>query len=290
MILINGKSPKITLFPDGTKLIRSEMIAKIDTARITWKYDSDEELFQLQCIVDALRSRGCKSLELIMPYIPNARMDRIKSEDEVFTLKTFANIINNMNFETVTVLDAHSYVSEALLNNVIVQAPTNFIFSAMADISVDRRDIVLFFPDEGAMKRYSPIANELNVPYVFGMKRRDWRTGQILGLDVLGQTELLPGKSVLIVDDICSKGGTFFHSAKALKQFDVKDIYLYVSHCENAMREGDMIKSGLIKRVYTTDSIYRKVDAWQYKDENATATLPVVKTIKEADVLTIFSY
>lgn len=290
MILINGKSPKITLFPDGTKLIRSEMIAKIDTARITWKYDSDEELFQLQCIVDALRSRGCKSLELIMPYIPNARMDRIKSEDEVFTLKTFANIINNMNFETVTVLDAHSYVSEALLNNVIVQAPTNFIFSAMADISVDRRDIVLFFPDEGAMKRYSPIANELNVPYVFGMKRRDWRTGQILGLDVLGQTELLPGKSILIVDDICSKGGTFFHSAKALKQFDVKDIYLYVSHCENAMREGDMIKSGLIKHVYTTDSIYRKVGAWQYKDENETATLPVIKTIKEADVLTIFSY
>ena len=94
MILINGKSPKITLFPDGTKLIRSEMITKIDTAIITWKYDSDEELFQLQCIVDALRSRGCKSLELIMPYIPNARMDRIKSEDEVFTLKTFANIIN----------------------------------------------------------------------------------------------------------------------------------------------------------------------------------------------------
>lgn len=290
MILINGKSPKITLFPDGTKLIRSEMITKIDTAIITWKYDSDEELFQLQCIVDALRSLGCKSLKLIMPYIPNARMDRIKSEDEVFTLKTFANIINNMNFETVTVLDAHSYVSEALLNNVIVQTPTNFIFSAIADISIDKSDIVLFFPDEGAMKRYSPIANELNVPYVFGMKKRDWRTGQILGLDILGQTELLPGKNILIVDDICSKGGTFFHSAKSLKQFNVKDIYLYISHCENTMREGDMIKSGLIKHIYTTDSIYREVGIWQYKDENTTNQLPVIKTIKESDVLTIFSY
>ena len=89
------------------------------------------------------------------------------------------------------------------------------------------------------------------------MKNRDWKTGQIKSLSVLGETDDIAGKDVLIIDDICSKGGTFYHSAKALKDLGVNDIYLYVSHLENAVHEGDMIKSGLIKQIFTTNSIYR---------------------------------
>ena len=61
-----------------------------------------------------------------------------------------------------------------------------------------------------------------------------------------------------IIDDICSRGGTFYHSAKKLKEHGANDIYLYVSHCENTILEGDLLKGDLIKRVYTTDSIFIK--------------------------------
>ena len=90
------------------------------------------------------------------------------------------------------------------------------------------------------------------------MKQRDWRTGKIQGLTLLGETEKVKGKNVLIIDDICSRGGTFYHSAKLLKDNLVKDVFLYVSHCENTVLEGDLPDSGLIKKIYTTDSIYRK--------------------------------
>ena len=63
---------------------------------------------------------------------------------------------------------------------------------------------------------------------------------------------------VLIVDDICSKGGTFYHSAKKLKALGAKNIYLYITHCENTILEGDLINSGLIKEIYTTDTIFTK--------------------------------
>ena len=42
-----------------------------------------------------------------MPYIPNARQDRVKGPEDVFTLKYFANVINALGFRTVTVLDPH---------------------------------------------------------------------------------------------------------------------------------------------------------------------------------------
>ena len=63
---------------------------------------------------------------------------------------------------------------------------------------------------------------------------------------------------MLIIDDICSKGGTFYHSAKKLKELGAKNIYLYISHCENTILQGDLLTSGLIERVFTTDSIFTK--------------------------------
>ena len=66
------------------------------------------------------------------------------------------------------------------------------------------------------------------------------------------------GKDILIVDDICSKGGTFFYTAKALKDAGANRIFLYVTHCENTVLDGEMIKSGLIDKIYTTNSIFTK--------------------------------
>lgn len=105
------------------------------------------------------------------------------------------------------------------------------------------------------MKRYSEI---IPLPYAFGIKKRDWETGQIQGLDVAGSVHKIEDSKILIIDDICSRGGTFYHSAKKLKELGAKEIYLYVSHCENTILEGELLTSGLIEKVYTTNSIFTK--------------------------------
>ena len=115
----------------------------------------------------------------------------------------------------------------------------------------------MFYPDEGAMKRYSAM---FDAPYAFGIKKRDWATGEIRGLEVSGQKELVAGSTILIVDDICSRGGTFYHSAKALKELGSGKIYLYISHCENTILEGEILKDNFIERVYTTNSIFTKTN------------------------------
>jgi ribose-phosphate diphosphokinase len=254
MIRINDKKIDMKHFPDGTMLIK--YLADNESTKITWLYDNDEEYMGIFFLVKHLRTHGVKKIELFMPYIPNARMDRVQNSDEVFTLKYFAQFINYLKFDTVEVLDPHSNVSTALIDNISVIEPTDIILNLLETVNSDGNTI-LFFPDEGAMKRYYHIASKCDIPYVFGMKNRDWRSGEILGLEVLGETDVVPGKNILIIDDICSRGGTFLHSAKALKDMGAADIDLYVSHLENAVWEGDMIKSGLIRNVYTTNSIYR---------------------------------
>ena len=253
MITCNGKQVNLNHFPDGTLLIK-ELTPQTEKVVLTWLYENNEEMVALYFLTNHLKAKGVTNMELNMPYIPNARQDRVKAPEDVFTLKYFAQMINSLGFSKVTVLDPHSYVSEALIDNICIKTPKDNVEKVL-DIISQGEEVLLFYPDEGAMKRYSAMSDK---PYVFGMKKRDWATGQIQGLEVQGQTELIEGSTVLIVDDICSRGGTFYHSAKALKALGAKKIYLYISHCENSILEGELLTSGLIEKVFTTNSIFAK--------------------------------
>ncbi len=263
MIKYNGKQVDLNHFPDGALLMK-EVVVETEKAILTWLYENNEELVALCFLTKHLQSKGIKDIELQLPYIPNARQDRVKVPEDIFTLKYFAQMINSLEFSKVTVLDPHSYVSEALLDHINVQTPQKYVQKVLEKINDNH--VLVFYPDEGAMKRYSVMFDR---PYVFGMKKRDWTTGEIRGLEVAGQTDLIQGSTVLIVDDICSKGGTFYYSAKALKKMGAKKVYLYVSHCENTVLEGEVLTSGLIERVYTTDSIFteknEKIEVFNYE-------------------------
>lgn len=255
MIKINSGKVDVTHFPDGTQCIKfPEDITVSEFNTISWFYDSEEELFTLISAVDYInRVVGDKDLLMLkIPYLPNARMDRIKNQSENFSLKVFANIINSLKFDIVSVYNVHSNVSEALINNIRPQLPE---YDVRKSIELYKPDVI-FFPDEGACKRYSDLKSvkESGLPVAFGIKKRDWKTGKILGLDVVTDTDLTD-KRVLIVDDICSAGGTFKFSAMKLKEMGAKDVALYVSHCEDNIQNGDLLKTDLISKIYTTDSI-----------------------------------
>lgn len=259
MIKLNGEIVNINHFPDGTLLLKEESAWCGGGAhKIEWYYESNEELVALFFLTKHLRNYDNTSkINLSLPYIPNARQDRVKTTEDVFTLKYFADIINYLNFNQVQVLDPHSSVSEALIDNIVVCNPKNYIEKTLGRIEsqYNYEQVLAFYPDEGAMKRYSGL---LDRPYAFGIKKRDWETGKIEGLDVAGCVDEIKDRVILIVDDICSKGGTFYHSAKKLKELGAKEIYLYITHCENTILEGELLTSGLIEKVYTTNSIFTK--------------------------------
>ena len=247
----NEKKVELNHFPDGTLLIK-EIAEETKDAVLRWQFETNEEMVALYFLTKHLQAKGVKRMVLELPYIPNARQDRVKNAEDVFTLKYFAEFVNSLGFAEVVVLDPHSYVSEALFDNIRIRTPKEYVERVIECLG-GSENLLLFFPDEGAMKRYSAM---FDLPYVFGIKKRDWSTGEIKGLDVAGRTELIAGSKILIIDDICSRGGTFYHSARALKELGAGEISLYVSHCENTILEGEIPNTDLIRQVYTTDSIF----------------------------------
>ncbi len=224
MIRIGNKEVRIEKFPDGTPRIKLDVteiyFVNSNTVIIDWYYDGMEELFYLGAIKKHIEEYlRMTKIYLFMPYIPNARMDRCKNKDEVFTLKYFCDFINTLNFDKIYVLDAHSYVSMALLNHCVNIYPYLHIDHFIRTFHFSN-NLVLYFPDAGSCKRYIDLFPDK--PYCYGEKQRDWKTGKITGLEIRKNGVDLTGKTILMIDDICSYGGTFKYSAEGEKQRDWK--------------------------------------------------------------------
>lgn len=260
MIYVNNEKVALNRFPDGTLNIKGNPSLNNGTVIITWKYHDDTEFMAVAFLTKYYQAHG-NIVTLFMPYVPNARMDRVENAEDIFTMKYFGEMINSLNFDKVFVMDVHSSVTTAVIRNVHF-VPVNTMVNKVIDMVVQAEDEIplIFFPDEGSMKRYS---KGFCIPFAYGMKKRDWQTGQILGLDILGiNPDTIKGKPVLIRDDICSKGGTFYYAAKKLKEMGAGNIYLLVTHCEESIHYGtfgegqSLQETGLIKHVFTTDSVY----------------------------------
>lgn len=259
MLKVNGTIIPQQNFRDNTLKMfvnPNTVIPHSFTLTISWFYENDAELFALQCLVDHVKKyRGSKfsEIDLELPYVPHARMDRVKNPEDVFTLKTFCNIINQMGFDHVIIFDPHSDVTPALLNNVEYFNYKIFHESALTYCG-DRNEMVYCFPDAGAAKRYST-----NEPYTYAIKKRNWETHEIESL-VLADPTVVKDKDVIVVDDICSFGGTFVRAAQALKDAGAKNIFVIVSHCEKNIFLGDIFKNDNIKRVITSNSLIHHGD------------------------------
>ena len=259
MIKVNNQVVDFKRFNDGTLRLDfpTGPAAEGGTATITWLYDSDLEISELYYLVRHLQSMYHLSLNLNMPYVNSARMDRYKEKSECFTLKYFCEFINNLNFNKITIFDPHSRVSQALLNNVEVEMPTDLILSLLKRLP----DATLCFPDTGAQEKYSRLFNDIY--FAFGVKDREWSSQKIKSLQIMGAKHQISGHNILLCDDILSRGSTTYLASKQLKELGANKIYIFVSHCENTVLgphiNGQSLLDipDLIEKIYTTNSIYR---------------------------------
>ncbi|MBV7261214.1 ribose-phosphate pyrophosphokinase [Photobacterium sp. WH24] len=239
---------------------RSEKIQVI--ARIT----DSSQVMRLLMAVDALK-RLCMertSIELLIPYFPYARQDRVCVAGEALGAKVMASLINQLNLDKVTVWDAHSEVVPALLNRAenIDQVHLIEQFPQLQQ-QLSNGVITLVSPDAGASKKTVKIAEHFGgePEVVQAQKVRNLKTGEIIQTQVLGDVS---GKDVLIADDICDGGRTFVELAKVLKAQGVRSISLYVTH--GIFSQGLAVFSGLIDTIYTTNSCRDKADFIQHSD------------------------
>lgn len=224
------------------------VLENVEEVIITHRIQSFNDVGILLLATDALRNMGVRKLHLVLPYFPAARQDRLMVTGEALSVKVYANLINNQNYDSVSIFDPHSEVTPALLNNCKVIDNYEFIENVTQQLS---KNLILISPDGGALKKIYKVAAHLQkYQVVEGSKSRDVKTGQLTGFKVYAED--LQGKDCLIVDDICDGGGTFLGLAQELKAKNAGNLYLAVSH--GIFSRGFEELEKVFTKIFTTDS------------------------------------
>lgn len=265
---------KVSKFPDGQQTVdistprnflQGEDIKMV--ARIT----SFRDLEIIIAANQALRELAVASVSLYVPYFLGARSDRKFREGGVNYLKhVICPVINSQNFNTVLVLDPHSDVLEACLNNF--EKVNNFTVVKHALTDIDNKNdaqdrICLVSPDGGALKKIYDVAEHFGISnIVTAMKHRDIKTGKITHTEVPNLPVSVSGEEMkyVIVDDICDGGRTFIELAKAIQnQKPDAKIYLIVTH--GIFSAGLYELSKWFEKVYSTNS-YSDINVEEQSD------------------------
>lgn len=239
LFTFSGGEPHIQITSD---------LENISQVTITHRIQSFNEVGFLLIAVNALRNMGITEINLFLPYFPGARQDRIMIKGEALTVKVYADLINNLKLDKVTVFDVHSKVTLSLINNVVEVNNHLFIKKVIQNLN---KDTLLISPDAGALRKIYPLAKYLqNYMVIECSKVRNSKTRMLSDFKI--NIADLEGKDCLIVDDICDGGRTFTGLAKELKKKNVGKLYLAISH--GIFSRGFEKLNQCFDKIYTTNA------------------------------------
>lgn len=262
---------KVNQFPDGQQSVTLEAgmnLIGILSVQIISRLNNFRDLELILCVTAALRNNGIRRISLYVPYFVGARSDRQFTKGDAHYLKQIiCPIINSQKFDVVTVIDPHSDVLEACLDNFEKVDNHHIVKKALTDID-NRNDarerIVLVSPDAGAYKKIFRVAQKFDIDKIItATKVRDKKTGKIhhVEIPVLDQHEKL---KYVVIDDICDGGGTFIELSKAIKgSRPTAEVYLVVTH--GIFSNGFLELNEHVDKIYCANS-YSDIDVEVHSD------------------------
>lgn len=246
----------------------------VTTVTVRADIRNSNDMMALLLLRDALERLfyNAKTFDLVMPYFPYARQDRVAVRGEALGAAVAAKLVNSMNWTSVEIWDAHSDVVTALVNRIRHIEQHTFVSSVIAEHYATSPKPILVCPDNGARKKVQAIAKTCGIKdIIYADKKRDVLTGKITGTQVHIPHDMEPRilKDLLIVDDICDGGRTFVELAKELISCGVNadHIELYVTH--GIFSKGLEVFDDLIDRIYCPNIFpkeYRIVDGQSAAD------------------------
>jgi len=233
-------------FPDGERYVRllgpvsGEHVVLVQTTH------PDPMIVEQFLLADSIRDAGARRLTAVVPYFGYGRQDKRFLEGEAVSAKTIAKHI---------AVDCDELLTMAIPANPEIlktfPLPTREVsgMPAIGRYLKSAKVDVLLAPDQGALRLAKEASSVAGVPFDFLVKKRiDSYTVKIepKALDVRG-------KSVGIVDDVISTGGTIATAAKELRKQGARRVVAACVHGLFVDKAEENLKA--VDEVIATDTV-----------------------------------
>jgi len=246
-------------YPDGSSYVELGKEAQYRDKYIYYLNDY-ESLWRLGQLVDAHNNISeHKTPTIYIPNLIDAQHDKRFNPNESNNLKLVCKFLNSLDAKYVIFHPHNPEVVEALLDRVSIVDNTAFIEDVIEDIlhseDMSVYDLVLMSSDAGGFKPLMKLADKIRWKgsTYSASKSRKWNDGKSELIQVIDKQDF-ESKNILIVDDLCVRGGTFIGLAKMLQERKACKLFLAVSHITIEQPNPELFK--VFDGVYTTTSKY----------------------------------
>ena len=212
---------------------------------------ANDNLMELLICIDALRRSSAKNITAVIPYFGYARQDRKVVPRTAISAKLVSNLITNAGANRILSVDLHAGQIQGFFDIPVDNLFSTPIFAKHIKRKLRINNLICVSPDVGGAERARSLGRRINVSIAIIDKRRP-APGKSEVMNIVGN---IKNKNCVIVDDIIDTGGTVVNAAKALKDKDAKDIYVYITHAVLSGQAVEQIEKSQIKKLITTDTI-----------------------------------
>ncbi len=228
----------------------------------------DDHYADLKRIIAANAGKA-RRITVIMPMLYEGRQHKRSGRESLDCALMLQELVN-MGVTNIITFDAHDpRVQNAIpLSGFDDVRPSYQMIKALVrnvpDVVIDKDEIVIISPDEGAMGRCMYFSSVLGLDIGMFYKRRNYAVvvngrNPIEAHEYLGRD--LTGKDVIIVDDMISSGESLIDVALQLKEKGAKRIFAFATFglfTDGLAKFDKAYADGVFTRVFTTNLVYRR--------------------------------
>lgn len=211
----------------------------------------DKSLWQLLLILDALSSLRVRRVVAFIPYMAYARQDRAFLRGEPVSIRVLLRAIALQGARALFTIDIHNPQSLSefggYAENILMY---DLLKSAIVLEGVE--NAIVIAPDRGAVQRAEALAKALGTSFDYLEKTRDRVTGEI---SLKPKSLSVRGKSVIVVDDVISTGGTIARATQYLLEQGANEVLVVASHAVMVGDAKEKIYSAGARAIYALDTL-----------------------------------
>ena len=228
----------------------------------------DDHYADLKRIIAAIAGKA-RRITVIMPMLYEGRQHK-RSARESLDCAIMLQELVAMGVANIITFDAHDpRVCNAIpLSGFDNARPTYQMIKALVrtvpDIVIDKENLMIISPDEGAMGRCMYYSSVLGIDVGMFYKRRNYSIvingkNPIEAHEYLGQD--ITDKDVIVVDDMISSGDSMLDVCRQLKSRGAKRIFTFATFglfTDGFDKFDKAYEDGVITKVFTTNLVYRR--------------------------------
>lgn len=219
---------------------------------------ANDRLMELAFTVDALKRQGAAEVSLFIPYFGYARQNIQHMPGECVSAHVVIQLLESLGVHDVTTIELHDEATAGVFSIPFATKTALPLLASEMKKVIDPKTALVASPDQGGIERARTFANAfyegMETPELITVEKKRNLEGihESRAVELYGDVK---GKTVILVDDVATSGGTILHAAELCLSKGATAVYAAVVHPDFAQGVPQKIQESPIVKWYTTNTI-----------------------------------